>query len=295
MNQHLPLVSTIIPVYNAEKFLAETIESVLAQTYSNIEFLVVNDGSTDRSGEIARSFGDKVRYIEKPNGGVSSARNLGISETKGELIAFLDADDLWAPTKIEKQVARFNELDRPGLVLSEAYYIDVNGNRTGENQLPDQKQLIENILLLGPETGLFASTGVVHRAVFEKVGGFDKQLSTSADGDFLCRATISGFDIHTVTEPLAMYRQHGNQMHHNLAALEHDMNIVLEKVFATEALPPYIARLRSRAYSSLASTLAIGFFSQKKMRVGISHLARAVRHDVYTPVSKFGRAVAAKF
>lgn len=92
-----------------------------------------------------------------------------------------------------------------------------------------------------------------------------------------------------------MYRQHGNQMHHNLAALEHDMNIVLEKVFATEDLPPHIARLRSRAYSSLASTLAIGFFSQKKMRVGISHLARAVRHDVYTPVSKFGRAVAAKF
>jgi glycosyltransferase involved in cell wall biosynthesis len=293
MSSQSPLVSTIIPVYNAEKFLTKTVESVLAQSYSNIELLVVNDGSTDRSGEIARSFGDQIKYIEKPNGGVSSARNLGVGESKGDLIAFLDADDLWAPNKIEKQVAKFIELNLPALILSGVMFIDEYGKRISDSLAPDQKELIENILLLRPNTGYFASTGVLPRSLFRDVGGFDENLSTSADADFLCRASVA-YEIFSVGEPVAMYRRHGNQMHHNLAALEHDMNIIYEKVFTSENLPKNIASLRSRAHASLASTLAVGFLSKGKWQDGLSHLVEAFKYDVATPLEMFKRIIAAK-
>ena len=101
-----PLVSIVIPVYNGANFLKEAIESALAQTYANIEILVVNDGSTDegKTRNIALSYGDKIRYFEKVNGGVSSALNLGIKEMKGEYFSWLSHDDVYFPKKIETQI-----------------------------------------------------------------------------------------------------------------------------------------------------------------------------------------------
>lgn len=100
------LVSVIIPAYNAERFLGEAIVSVLAQTYRPIELIVVDDGSTDRTGEIARSY-DRVIYIHQPNAGTASARNHGIRDSRGEYLAFLDADDLWLPAKLTLQMKSF--------------------------------------------------------------------------------------------------------------------------------------------------------------------------------------------
>ncbi|MGI8668594.1 MAG: glycosyltransferase family 2 protein, partial [Aridibacter sp.] len=100
-----PLVSVIIPAYNAEQFISQTIESVLGQTLKDFEIVVVDDGSTDETAGIAESYGAPVRCIRKTNGGVSRARNTGIEHAVGKYIAFLDADDLWEPTKLEKQVA----------------------------------------------------------------------------------------------------------------------------------------------------------------------------------------------
>src|SRR5947209_13220762 len=100
-------VSVIIPTYNHGRFIADAIESVLAQTYPVSEIIVVDDGSTDETQEVVEKFGEKVRYIEQANAGVSAARNTGIENSDGDLVAFLDADDTWLPEKIEKQVAKF--------------------------------------------------------------------------------------------------------------------------------------------------------------------------------------------
>ena len=111
MNYH-PKVSIIIPVYNGSNYLSESINCALTQTYSNIEVIVVNDGSCDNgaSEQIAQRYGDKIRYFAKQNGGVSSALNLGISKATGEWISWLSHDDLYYPNKIEKQVVFLNDL-----------------------------------------------------------------------------------------------------------------------------------------------------------------------------------------
>lgn len=100
-----PEVSVVIPCYNAEKYLRQAIDSVFAQTYSNLELIVVNDGSTDKSGAILASYGDRIRVIHQQNQGLSAARNVGIASALGEYVAFLDADDYWQPDKLRQQIA----------------------------------------------------------------------------------------------------------------------------------------------------------------------------------------------
>ncbi|MEO7539939.1 MAG: glycosyltransferase [Pyrinomonadaceae bacterium] len=295
MNLDSPLVSVITPVYNAGKYLAATIESVLAETYGNTEYIVINDGSTDDSAEIARSFGDRIIFIDKPNGGVASARNTGVAAAKGEYIAFLDADDLWLPEKIERQMPAFETGDNVGMVFCGVAFIDQNGNAQGGGDgVVSHKQLIRNILLMTGTTGYVSSTGVFDKRVFDDVGGFDSDLSTSADADFICRLSTR-YGITAVDEPLAMYRVHGAQMHHNLAALEHDMNIVLGKLYASDDLATEVAELRAKAYSSLESTLAIGFLIKGKFGIGLSHLATAARYDLGTPIHHMSKLVKSRF
>ena len=105
MNTHLPLVSVIIPAYNRDRYLAEAIESVLAQTYPAIELIVVDDGSSDRTAEVAQRYA--LTYHFQPNGGISAARNAGIALATGEFLAFLDSDDIWMLDKLSKQMIPF--------------------------------------------------------------------------------------------------------------------------------------------------------------------------------------------
>lgn len=117
MENSMPLVSIIIPVYNGENFMREAIDSALAQTYPNIEILVINDGSTDKTDEIALSYGDKIRYFKKENGGVSTALNLGIKEMKGEYFSWLSHDDLYTEKKIESEIKAALQLGEPHTMI----------------------------------------------------------------------------------------------------------------------------------------------------------------------------------
>src|SRR5439155_16624014 len=114
-----PLISCIIPVFNGEKYLAEALDSIRAQTYRPIEIIVVDDGSTDGTRELVASYGDQVRYLWQPNSGPATDRNQGLSAASGEFVAFLDADDLWHPEKLERQMARFDA--RPDLDVCVAH------------------------------------------------------------------------------------------------------------------------------------------------------------------------------
>ena len=110
-------VSIIIPVYNGERYLKEAIDSALAQTYSNLEVIVINDGSVDRTEDIALSYGNKIRYFSKKNGGVASALNLGISVMQGEYFSWLSHDDIYLEDKIEKQMEILNNADNPNTII----------------------------------------------------------------------------------------------------------------------------------------------------------------------------------
>lgn len=283
--EDFPLVSAVIPAYNAEKFLIETIESVLAQTYENIECIVVNDGSIDGTANIAKSFGDKIRFIEKPNGGVSSARNLGIEKANGELVAFLDADDLWLPHKIEKQVEIYRQNKNVGLIYSSVRIVNETGEVIGEAEQKFDKDALERILCL--ETPVYLTmTGVVPKKVFETVGGFDEKLSTSADGDMACRIALE-YELAPIEQPLALYRQHGNQMHLNLAALEKDTTRIFDKIFNSGRTNEKLKKIKSRAYSSLESTLAIAYFRKNEYGKSLKHLTNAFSYNPSAALGKF--------
>lgn len=252
-----PLVSVIIPNFNYARYLPVAIDSVLAQTYPKFEIIVIDDGSSDDSEAVLQSYGDRVRWVSQQNQGVSAARNLGVQETRGELLAFLDADDCWFPAKLEKQLQRFLD-DDVGLVHCGVEEIDSEGNHLRfslegqEGWVATELLLFKRAVILGGGSGQ-----MVWRSEFEAVGGFDTSLSTSADWDFFYRLATRkrvGF----IPTPLVKYRVHGTNMHTNIRAMEHDMLIGYEKAFSCNTAAR--SELRRRCYGNLHMMLAGSFF-----------------------------------
>jgi glycosyltransferase involved in cell wall biosynthesis len=248
-------VTVVIPNYNYERFLSEAIDSVRSQTYRDLEIVVVDDGSTDRSREVIAAYGDEITAIFQNNRGVSTARNNGAQAGTGEYIAFIDADDVWLPAKIERQVARLVGGGALGLVHVAIVLVDENGAsirevRDGQEGTVAQELLrFERGAILGGGSGL-----IVRRSVFEEVGGFDSRLSTSADWDLFYRIS-SRYQVGFVPEVLLKYRIHGSNMHSNVRLMEHDMLLGFEKAFANGATAD-----RRLCYGNLYKTLAGSYF-----------------------------------
>lgn len=253
-----PLVSVIIPNYNYAHYLPQAVESVLAQTYANLEIMVVDDGSTDDSEAILRGYGNRLRWIKRQNQGVAAARNLGASQTTGQLVAFLDADDLWLPDKLERQVQRFLNDPELGLVHCGVEEIDKEGQHLRFRDDGLEGWVAKDMLIFNRGVILGGGSGViVPRDEFAAVAGFDTSLSTSADWDLFYRLAARrrvGF----VSAPLLKYRVHNSNMHRNVRAMEHDMLIGYEKAFSNST--DEFRALRRRCYGNLHMVLAGSFF-----------------------------------
>ena len=212
MNQK-PLVSIIIPVYNGEDYLRESIDSALAQTYDNCEVIVVNDGSTDATEEIVLSYGDRVRYYAKKNGGVATALNLGIENMKGEYFAWLSHDDIFYPKKIEKQIEALKQcgdMKAPLYGSWDKMEMPEKMIRTGrpDARFSKEKWTKEVFpVLFGLINGC---TVLIHKSHFERVGLFKEELITSQDYDMWFRI-FRGQKLVYVEEPLIAYRFHEKQ------------------------------------------------------------------------------------
>jgi glycosyltransferase involved in cell wall biosynthesis len=268
---NLPKVSVIIPNYNYAKYIAETIDSVLAQTYPNLEVIVVDDGSKDDSLKILRSYGDKITVIEQKNQGVARARNIGTAYSNGEYIAFLDADDVWLPEKLERQMEKFFANEEIGFVHCSMTFISPNGDIIGENRNGMEGNVAGEFLRLrrGVVVGA-GSTGIVKRNIFDEVGGFDTRLSTSADWDF-CYRLARNHEIGFIIKPLVLYRIHNSNMHANIKAMEHDMLLSFEKAFADE-----IPANRRECYGNLHLTLAGSYFRAQNYADFIRHSLKSI-------------------
>jgi glycosyltransferase involved in cell wall biosynthesis len=209
-------VSVVIPTYNYGRFIRDALSSVLAQTRSPAEIIVVDDGSTDETAAVVAAFGNAVRYIRQDNAGVCAARNLGVSESTSELIAFLDADDTLEPSNLEKQVARFDSEEGIGLVHCAMREFDDETGETirvymegGEDRVADSLLLWEGPLIVAP------GAVIVSRKAFDRVGGFDTRMKVGEDWDF-CYRVARLFKIGFVAEPLVNYRSHKAAAHHNV-------------------------------------------------------------------------------
>ena len=159
------LISCIIPIFNGERFLGEALESVLAQTYQPVEIIVVDDGSTDGTAEVARRYGERVHYLWQPNAGQTAARNMGLSEAKGEFIAFLDGDDLWHREKLARQTTRL--LERPDLDLCFTHF-----QHFWMPELAEEEKRFQGHPMAQPLSAYLISTLLARRSVFEKYGNF---------------------------------------------------------------------------------------------------------------------------
>jgi glycosyltransferase involved in cell wall biosynthesis len=194
------LVSAIIPVYNGARYLADAIESVLAQSYRPVELIVVDDGSTDDSATVARRFSD-ARLILQENRGVAAARNRGVAESRGEFIAFLDQDDRWTPDKLSLQVARLRANPALGYILAHQRVFLEPG-------LAPPPWLRE-IHLEGDPVGFLPGTLVIRREVFDKVGEFNEAIRSASDTDWFFRAKTLGVAMEILPETLLIRRIHG--------------------------------------------------------------------------------------
>ena len=237
-NQSSPLVSVVIPAYNA-KYLGQAIESVFNQTYRDFELVVVDDGSPGTAiKKICDSF-PEVRYIRQLNAGPSVGRNRGILEARGELIAFLDDDDIWLPEKLEKQIAFFRSLpdkDEIGLVYTGQYMFD--GETIFGAKVDSANGMIYPYLLFGQFIGTCSSV-LIPRKVFDEVGDFDASLICTQDFELFLRIARHK-PIYSIDEPLIKYRTRPDQISKNPTLNNREDREVLRK--QRDFIPPDLYR-----------------------------------------------------
>ncbi|OON59510.1 hypothetical protein B0920_24360 [Massilia sp. KIM] len=265
-----PLVSVVIPCYNAERYIAATLRSVLAQELADMEVIVVDDGSRDGSVALVRAQFPEVRVIEQANAGVAAARNRGIAEARGEWIAFVDADDIWLPGKLS---AQFEEMAAvPGCRMSytawqvwpcaepepdQAYLEELRARAGDTARWSGASGWIYPQLLL--DCVVWTSTVLAQRALFAEIGGFDAGLRVGEDYDLWLRASRVT-PIQRVARPYALYRIHPSSITHTLPTANYRA-IVIGRALANwgmrspdgrEADHAQVRRLLAKSWSDYA-------------------------------------------
>ena len=212
--ENMALVSVVIATYNMADYLPLAVRSVLDQTYGNVEVVVVDDGSTDRTLDAIEAFRDnsRVKYLVQSNSGQAAAKNHGVRESSGSYIAFLDADDMWVPDKLELQMPMFLRSENVGVVYSRLSYIDESGRdlRIADNEL--FRGRVTGPLLIRNFIG-FGST-IVRKACFDRLGGFRDDLRMGIDYDLWLRFSTQ-YEFDYVDRPLLRYRVWSGQMSNN--------------------------------------------------------------------------------
>lgn len=225
MNQS---VSVILPTFNGQRYIAEAIESALAQTLAPCEIIVVDDGSTDGTEKIVRSYGSRVHYIYQKNKGASGAYNTGIGSASGDYVAFLEHDDVWAPEKNENQVQFFEEDVSLGMVFSPVLLLEENTpSKRTVNNVDDGGGEVTFSDFFARNRVLNCSTVMIRKVVLEDIGGFREDLPLSFDYDLWLRIAAK-YRVACLKMPLATYRIHSN----NLSRDDHDLMAAMNSLKA---------------------------------------------------------------
>lgn len=268
------MISIIIPTFNYGRFIAEAIQSALGQTLKPVEVIVVDDGSTDDTAEVVERFGDRVRYIRQENAGVSMARNNGVAASRGELIAFLDADDIWEPTKLERQAEKFAADSEIGLVHCGMREFDSESGETiamltegMEGEVADELLLWDRPVIVGP-----GGTIMVSRKAFEEAGGFDPRMACGEDWD-LCYRIARSYKVGFVPEPLVNYRSHSAAAHRSVKAMEAGMKLFYEKAFGEGG---DVLRLKNRSLGNYHKVLAGSYFQSGSYADFARHTVKSI-------------------
>ncbi|TWA52914.1 glycosyl transferase family 2 [Azospirillum baldaniorum] len=252
-----PQISVIIPCYNAERTIGETLSSAAMQTLAAIEIIVIDDGSSDRSAEIVADFAradQRVVLHRQVNCGVSVARNRGIAQARAPIIAFLDSDDLWLPDALATHLDHFQENPELGVSFARVRFMDSNGNDTLASSTARVQGLAPQHLLYENPTST-TSTWVVRRAVFSAVGGFDETLSHAEDQEFLFRMMVlSSWKLAGLDRILVRYRASVDGLSSDFSHMERGWRCLMD--CARCYAPDLVAAHEARATAMMMRYLA---------------------------------------
>ncbi|MGA7237276.1 MAG: glycosyltransferase [Bryobacteraceae bacterium] len=278
---HEPFISVVIPAYNAAKYLTETLESVRAQRFRDYEMIVVDDGSTDRSFDIAGRF-DGVRRFRQPNRGAAAARNVGIGVARGAYVAFLDADDLWMPAKLEKQAAYLERNPQTAWIYSDAcVFNSATGReicRVGERIRLHRGEVLRDLLL---RCFIPSATPVVRRTALLDAGLFDERWERRLGEDWhLWLRLAEHNEIALIDEPLARIRSHEENTSRRADPLEayRSKRAILQDALARN---PAVADVARRALASISASAGLRFLRRRQLASAGQMLFEAMKLRCY--------------
>jgi len=228
--------AAVIPLYNGGRYIEAALRSVLAQTIPPDEIIVVNDGSTDDGPAIVATFAETlpVTILTKPNGGQSSARNMGVAHARSDLIAFLDQDDIWYPQHIAALSRPFEDDERLGVVYSSLDEIDGAGElrtKAVHNQNASNHPKPNLAECLRTDMHILPTAAIVRRSAIEAVGGFDERLSGYEDDDLFLRILQAGYSHSYLATPLGQWRKHADSSFHS-PRMDRSRLIYAKKLYA---------------------------------------------------------------
>ncbi|MFN2337761.1 MAG: glycosyltransferase family 2 protein [Gammaproteobacteria bacterium] len=268
------MVSVVIPAYNAAGWVARAIDSALAQTYPHREILVVDDGSSDATPRILQGYGDAIRSLRQPNGGLSCARNLGIQQARGGFVAFLDADDYWLPEKLERQVECLREDTRIGFCSTRTRVVSPEGESMGSWDCPVREStLLHTLFLRHASVAGSGSSVLVRRELFERAGLFDSELRSLEDIDMWMRLAALT-DYACIDQPLTVIVKSPASMSGNLDVMRSSALQIMHK---NRALLPAADRGRfwQAAYAGMLADYAKWEIRAGRRPAAIRHLLEA--------------------
>jgi len=272
MNQDLPLVSIVTPSYNKGSFIEETILSVRNQTYPHIEHIVVDGGSTDETLAILRKYSDSLTWISEPDEGQSDAINKGWRMAKGEILAYLNADDTYMPWAVQTAVEFFADNPDIGMVYGGCNLIDERGEVIGQY---GAREFESGELLWGPCV-IPQPAALLRRVVLDDVGYLDTSLHMVMDLDLWIRIGPK-YKVLYVPRVLASFRSYpGGKTFSERERYWHERFALLDKTYSNLELPDTVRSMRNQAYSYAHFEMGLDYYSQRKMKEARRHLIKSV-------------------
>lgn len=269
------LISIIIPCYNQGQFLADAIQSALIQSYPHKEIIVVNDGSTDNTADVARSFAHAVHYIEQPNQGISGARNAGIRYCKGEYVSFLDSDDVYLEDTLATTVSYLENHPHIFLVCGDALLLR-NGTVLGlKSSISGRPRNHRNFRWETAEYYATPSTVTVRRLCFERTGLFAESLTRGAEDWHMWVRMSRHFDMSYIDKPLIYYRLHEKNITGDKERIDRANRDALKLILDSPYFQDYPAHFRAKLF---IFRFASGWKVEPK-RVALGYLLKGLKTD----------------
>jgi glycosyltransferase involved in cell wall biosynthesis len=271
-----PRVRVVIPTFNNARFVGAAIQSALDQSVGDLEVVVVDDGSTDATREVVEAIPDRrVVYRRQENQGPSAARNNALRDATNELVAFLDADDLWLPDKLARQLALLDASEAVGLVHGAYIVVDEQGGELRRRLGPGISGRVADRLAVENLVSGSATTSLVRRGLLDRVGLFDESLRGGEDWDLWFRIARVA-ELAYVPEPIAKIRLHGRNSTRAEQRIRTDLTRLIGKIYSDPTLPPELRRLEPRAWAAMYLAMARFARNGGSQRRAFGYLLRAI-------------------